>query len=229
MDRSSRRRFRRYDVKGVDGAFVVRINVNVINLSAAGMAIETDNTLVVGRSYTFQINQNNRGMEVSGRVIWCVLGKTQRLEGGFAPIFRAGVQFEDVLSETTLQLQRLIEDSAVLDPGAQIFGRFVADMSGVVDAESQAQFEVKRISLSGMLVDLDFRPRKDEVIPFEITLGDRPFRGHGRIAYVDPYPKKDLARYRVGVEFALLSDLARECLEEFIGSLISLDEQVETA
>ncbi|MCP4899015.1 MAG: hypothetical protein GY906_18755 [bacterium] len=229
MDRSSRRRYRRYDVKGVDGAFVVRIDVSVINLSAAGMAIETQNSLIVGRSYSFRINHSDREMDVAGRVMWCVLGKTKRAEGGFAPIFRAGVQFEDVLSETTLQLQRVIENSAVLDPGAQIFGRFVSEVSGVVDDQPQAQFEVKKISLSGMLVDADVRPRKDDVVPFEITLGESPFGGHGRIAYIDPYPKKDTSRYRVGIEFALLSDTARDNLEEFLSSLISLNESAESA
>ena len=81
MDRSSRRRFCRYDVKGVEGAFVVRIDVTVINLSAAGMAIETDNTLVVGRQYAFRIRQDGLEVDVSGRVMWCVLGKSRRASG----------------------------------------------------------------------------------------------------------------------------------------------------
>lgn len=229
MDRSGRRRYRRYDVKGVDGAFVVRINVNVINLSAAGMAIETDNSLVVGRTYSFRINQNERDLDISGRVIWCVLGKTKRSGGGFSPIFRAGVQFEDVLSEQTLELQRMIESSALVDPGAQILGRFVFDVSGVVESASQAQFEVKKISLSGMLVDADSRPQQDDVIPFEVVLGGRPFGGHGRIAYIDPYPREGDPRYRIGVEFTLLSVVARETLQDFIGSLIDLNEIEESA
>jgi hypothetical protein len=230
MDRSSRRRFCRYDVKGVDGAFVVRIDVTVINLSAAGMAIETDNTLVVGRNYAFRIHQDGVNVDLNGRVMWCVLGKSRRASGDFAPVFRAGIQFEDVLSETTLKLQQLLEASAILDPTPQIFGRFVADVTGTIDVESQASFEVKKISLSGMLVDSNWKPRKGDVIPFEVSLGDETFSGHGRVAYIDAYhDRTDATRFRLGIEFTLLSDVARNLLEQYLSELISLADQVETA
>jgi hypothetical protein len=230
MERQSRRRHRRYDVDDVEGSFIVRIDVNVINLSVAGMAIETQNTLIVGRPYLFGIGEKGRQLEVTGRVMWCVLGKTRRSGGDFTPVFRAGIQFEDVLSEQTLDLQKLIESSAVLDPGTQIFGRFVSDVGGIIDIEAEASFEVKKISLSGMLIDTEWAPRKDEVIHFEAHLDQLDFSGHGRVAYIEGYKDSDGAsRFRLGVEFSLLADKDREGLEDYLGELIAADQDEATA
>jgi hypothetical protein len=230
MDTRSRRRHRRYDVKDVSGNFVVRIDVDVINLSVAGMAIETQRTLIVGRRYLFSIGEQGRHVEVSGRVIWCALGKTRRIGRQITPIFRAGIQFEDVLSDDTLELQKLIERSAVLDPETQIFGRFVSEIGGIIDVEAEASFEVKKISLSGMLIDTDWAPSKDEVIRFDARLGDFEFCGHGRVAYIEGYEDhQGASRFRLGVEFSLLSDVARSGLNDYLNAILAADHCEETA
>lgn len=230
MDDASRRRYRRYDVEGVDGNFVVRVDVNVINLSVAGMAIETKNTLIVGRPYSFVIGDENKSLEVEGRVMWCVLGKTERANGETAPVFRAGIQFKDVLSEGMFGVQNLIKSSAILVPDNRVFGRFTADLGGVIDPEKQAPFEVKRVSLSGMLIETDLSPRKDEVVPFEARLGDFRFTGHGRVAYIADYEDQlGNTRFNLGIEFALLSERSRIGLEAYLDSLIESDLREGTA
>lgn len=228
MTRSGRRRSRRYDVLDVEGSFEVRIDAKVTNLSIVGMAIETRNTLIVGRQYSFRVAQGSLQVDVAGRVIWCVLGSTQRKGDELEPVFRAGIQFEDVLSEKTLALQKLIEASVVVDPGVPLVGRFGDAVEGLVDAEQDAGFEVKKISLSGMLCDTDWAPRRNEVVPFEACLGDIVVTGHGRVAYIERYQSNDgTTRYRLGVEFTLLSDRSKARLARYIANLMA--EGRETA
>jgi hypothetical protein len=231
MDRSGRRRHRRFDVEDLKGSFVVRVEIAVTNLSVAGMAIDTRNTLVVGRRYTFRIMENGSPVDVSGTVMWCVLGSATPAAGGdVIPTFRAGIRFEDVFDQQTLKLQRLIERSGVLDAGDQVSGRFRPDVPATVDVGSCGLFEVKKISRSGMLADSDWKPRPNELVPFEITLGDDLLTGHGRIAYIEGYEADDGGqRYHLGVEFDRLPAEASALLARFIGELVSLQEHEETA
>ncbi len=111
-----------------------------------------------------------------------------------------------------------------------MFGRFIASFGGAVDIDEQAPFEVKRISLSGMLVDTEWAPRRHEVIPFEAQLGDFRFTGHGRAAFIEAYDGDEgTQRFRLGLEFTLLSERARHRLEEYISCLIGVDAEEASA
>ena len=230
MNRTGRRRNRRYDVSNIEGCLVVRIDVNVTNLSLAGMAIETRNTLIVGRPYLFRIRRDDKTVDINGRVMWCVLSSTLQFDKEVVPVFRAGIHFDDILDSDTLNLQKLIERSGEFDTGEAVRGRFVALYDGSVGGDEQAVFEVKKVSLSGMLVETDCAPRKDEVVPFEVHLGDDLFSGHGRIAYIDPFTNaRGEQRFRLGIEHTLLSDRAQSVLEQFVAQLVTEEARQSTA
>ena len=230
MRRTGRRRSRRFDVLDVEGSFVVRVEVKVINLSVVGMAIETRNTLIVGRRYQFRVVQGEQQIDVGGRVVWCVLDSNQRRGEELEPIFRAGVQFEDVHDAETIALQRLIDCSMAFDPGSPLLGRFVAALGGTIGVDEQASFEVCKLSMSGMLVDTDWAPRRNEVVPFEAHLGDSVFNGRGRVAYIERYQGDDGSiRYRLGIEFTMLSDRCRDLLDRHIAHLIAHSRRMDTA
>ena len=79
-----------------------------------------------------------------------------------------------------------------------------------------------------MLVDTDWAPRRNEVIPFEANLGPVALTGHGRVAYIERYQSSNgTTRYRLGVEFTLLSDASRTKLGKYIANLMA--EGQETA
>ena len=222
MKKTGRRRSPRFDVLDVEGSFEVRVDVKVTNLSVAGMAIETRNTLIVGRCYSFRVVQGERQVDVGGRVMWCVLDSRERRGDEFEPVFRAGVQFEEVHDQQTLALQRLIDSSAAFDPGTPLHGKFTTAIGGTLAVDEQVSFVVKKLSLSGMLIDTDWAPRKNEVVPFEAVLGEFVVAGHGRIAYIERYESGDgSARCRLGMEFTLLSDRSHARLEQYIAALMS--------
>ncbi len=230
MNRTTRRRNRRYDVNDIEGCFIVRIDVGVSNLSLAGMAIETRNTLIVGRTYPFRIRHENETVDINGRVMWCGLTGTMRFDDDVVPVFRAGIQFEDILDRDVLKLQKLIEQSGEFETGNAVHGRFVAQLDGTISEDEQAGFEVKKISLSGMLVDTDRAPRKDDVVPFEVHLESAELSGHGRIVHIDPYlHSSGEQRFRLGIEYTLLSDRSRSTLEQFIAQLVNEDTRASTA
>jgi hypothetical protein len=67
-------------------------------------------------------------------------------------------------------------------------------------------------------------------VPFEVHIGDEELSGHGRVAYIDPYiDSSGDQRFRLGVEYTLLSDRARSALEELIAALVNEDTRQSTA
>lgn len=220
------RRHARYDVQGVHGNFLFSIDVDVRNLSIAGMAVETARALNVGRRYTFNIAAGEDQIRVPGRVMWCVLGQGRREAGGeVCPVFQAGIHFEDVVTDLAGELLHLIEESAVLDVEQRVFGRFHPG-TAEVRLDSGLAINVRRISLNGALIDLrgvdhDFA-RVDALVPLELDLSGARFSATGRVAWVNGASGQGTlaGRTELGLEFVHLEPAQRDLLERFIVSVV---------
>jgi len=80
--------------KGSDGDIrSPTLGVRILNLSAAGLAIETDRALRVGGRYRFTLASSGSEARIDGRVLWCRLSGTRRLDNGdVRPVYRAGIE-----------------------------------------------------------------------------------------------------------------------------------------
>ncbi len=214
------RRHTRYEVEGIEGSFVFSLDVRVVNLSVSGMAVETSGRLNLGRSYSFKLRDGDAEVAIPGRVVWCVLGHTRRAAGGeVAPVYRAGVEFDNVLTDKAQVLVRLIEENAAVRLEKRVFGRFKLEAGEGVSVASQVDFTVRKLSLSGMLVETDFPVTKDSRFPLELRLEDEVVSAIGRVAYVEPQgQQKGREVAHLGFEFIELSKPARVALERFIAS-----------
>jgi hypothetical protein len=221
------RRHTRYDVEGVDGTFLFNLEIDVKNLSVAGMAVQTTRSLSVGRRYVFTISKGDEEIRLAGRVAWCVLGGTRKTaEAESTPLYNAGIQFLDVLTSEAKGLMHLIEENAVLDLDKRIFGRFRLGAGTAVSVDAALEFEIRRISMSGMLAEVQGDAGKiatlEEVFPIEIAIGGGTFAASGRVAYVNRLPGRtgDDGRVELGVEFNDVTADSRKLLEEFIASVV---------
>lgn len=69
------------------------LGVRILNLSAAGLAIETDCALRVGGRYRFTLATAGDEARIDGKVLWCRLSGTRRLANGDVhPVYRAGIE-----------------------------------------------------------------------------------------------------------------------------------------
>lgn len=214
-----KRRHRRYDVEGVQGRLRMSMDATILNLSVDGMALETHSWLSVGRKYSFKLRRDEHGdIPLTGEVVWCNLVRTARDEHGETlPVYRAGVKFDDVLSETAQEVRSFIEKKAVvrLDT-TRLFGRFRVPDQGA-DVALDQSFEVRRMSFSGMLIEADFVPDLEARFRIELRAGEDPVHVGVRVAHVKELEDPDGTRAAIGVEFLDLTPEAREALATLIG------------
>ena len=220
MTERNRRRSPRFDVDGVRGSFRFNLHVAVVNMSVTGMAVETLSRLNVGRQYHFKLSNGGLEVELPGTVAWCVLGKTRKDEGGNVhPVYRAGIHFKGMLTGNAHELLHLIEENMVVETQQRVFGRFALSSPDALHVDSREDFTVRKLSASGMLVELGFTPEKDAVLPIELELDGKRVAGSGRVAFVEPLDGGDGDRCQVGLEFTELDDDGKQVLEGYIASM----------
>lgn len=216
---SEKRRHRRYDVEGIRGSLRLSMDAKILNLSVDGMALETHSWLSVGREYSFKLRRDtDDAIPLQGEVVWCNLVRTTRDERGETlPVYRAGVRFDDVLSETAREVRSFIEHNAVvrLDT-TRLFGRFRVPGKGA-DVALEQSFEVRRVSFSGMLIEADFVPDLESRFHIEIPSADTPVSVEVRVAHVAEKPDGEDVQAEIGVEFLDLDEKARDALAALIG------------
>ncbi|MCH7665727.1 MAG: PilZ domain-containing protein [Acidobacteria bacterium] len=70
----------------------------LVNMSISGMAVESNRGLPVGGSWIFRVGTDAIAYEIPGKICWCRLQRTVKIDGEVRPIYRTGVEFDDLLS-----------------------------------------------------------------------------------------------------------------------------------
>ena len=180
---SERRKHPRYDVAGLRGHLVVPIQIRVINVSLGGMALETNSYLQFGRAYTFKLEGGEQSLSLTGTVAWCSLKKTLRSPTGeVLPVYRAGLKFEALSAERTRDLWDLIRRHALIEIEESVLGRFRVDLPADTRLGSSYDFAVRKLSLSGLLIETDFEPELDARFELRIQLGSKRWGTLARVA-----------------------------------------------
>lgn len=211
-----KRRSPRFDVQDLDGSLLLAMDVRVQNLSVSGMAVETSARLSVGRSYRFKLRHGDRIVVIMGTVAWSFLHRTQKnCAGDVEPVYRAGVRFDGMLTENAQALLEILEEKAILRLDTRIFGRFPVPQVDDVEVDSESRFSVRRISLSGMLIESSTAPKVGQTLQAELDLGEGPVSLSFRVANVEN-GECDTAPVRVGVEFVDLKPEQIKAIESFV-------------
>jgi hypothetical protein len=219
-----RRRAPRYPVQDVRGRMVLTANARILNMSLAGMAVESTANLRVGRSYALRLTHGDAvGPELSGTVVWCHLKSTRPVDAGDrTPIYEAGMQFDHMLTGEAHELIAFLRATAILTIQQRLTGRFRVNIDESIDLYSECEFVVKTISASGMLVETDVSPEADSLFDMQVQLADATIAVRGRVAFVRDVGEQDKRRITaVGVEFIDMDAADRGHLEAFIASQIA--------
>lgn len=215
-----RRTNTRYKVEGVRGSFLFTTSARVLNLSLDGMSLETNNPLKIGQEYSLILDEDE--MPLKGTVVWCTLVRTTRnAKGDVQPIFRAGVHFADIMSGKANELRSFIHKNAVISLENRMFGRFRIEAERPADLRLEAEFTIRQISLSGMLVETEIAPPVDTECHLEVEIGDVQFEATARIMRIE---RQDVEHdssekpIHLGIEFVELSNDSMLKLESLIGT-----------
>lgn len=212
------RRHRRYEVHDVHGSLLFRTKVQVRNLSISGLALETVERLQLGRTYAIRLAGEGEAVDVSGTIRWCHLASKPPKDGSDTrAVYEAGLAFEEVFTEKAKGLLGFLEHHVVLSPHERLTGRFRAEALLPAEVEARYEFEVLKLSLSGMLVRTPLEASLGDTFGVELALRDGIVPLDGRVAYVqrDDTVKGTVAT-QLGMEFVGMSEESRLCVTTFI-------------
>jgi Tfp pilus assembly protein PilZ len=221
-----KRKHKRYVIEGMDlqchMLFATEIQLKDISLSGASIVV--DKRLNMGNKYTLKVIDDDSEISLTGEVVWVsISGSKKTPEGEIIPLYKAGLRFENVLTGKGTDLMGLLTDSAARQQIAPRLGgvRMKLDNEESVLDYPQA-FNIKKISLGGLLMETDRLLEIDKHYPLEVSLFKSegpPLKCTGRVASCLPHPSGNKDLFNVGIEFLKLSDTDRLRLERFIGRL----------
>lgn len=216
----NRRRSKRFVVEGIEGNIQFSTEVDILNISINGVALKASRRFEIGREYRLNLQYKDQVVSMNGAVVWSVLSelhKDQHSEN--VPVYKAGLRFTDVVSNKMARLLEFIE-SHKLSQDSRLNVRFEVRSPDKAMLEGPHNYSVKKVSISGMLIETDMPLEIDERFPMEFFIGgDKAIRFIGRVAscieITDAVPK----HYDIGIEFIEMMDDERTRLEKFIGTL----------
>jgi hypothetical protein len=217
--KKEKRGHKRYSVEGVHGNVLHPSDLEILNMSIDGAAIETSKRLDINREYTFKIKHKGDIVSFRGCVIWSLLtNKEIRDTNKIIPVYRAGIRFTDMLNERGSQLIDFIEESKITTLERRVVGvRFKIAAPRNIKIEYPYKYEVKKMSVSGMLVETGYPLKVNSRYHIEIFLEKNILELIGRVAYCEEVnPGNDDKKYNIGIEFTKMTDEKRDLIKKFL-------------
>lgn len=73
-----RRLHKRFSVEGIHGNILFVSEINIIDISVGGIAIETSRRLKIANEYTFRLEDAGKKLSLKGNVVWAVLKECKK-------------------------------------------------------------------------------------------------------------------------------------------------------
>jgi hypothetical protein len=218
---SDKRNNKRYAVEGIGGNVLYTSDLEVLNISIDGAAIETSKRLEINREYTFKIKHRGSFLNLRGLIVWATLvSKMNKASGTVTPVYRAGIRFTDTLSEKAHTLIQFIEDNKVKSREKRLGGvRFQITTDEKVKIDLPHEYKVKKISLSGMLVETAYALEVDSRHNIELFLNENTLQIIIRVANCKAITTDGITKYDIGIEFVELSGQDENKLQSFLNTL----------
>jgi hypothetical protein len=214
-----RRRHKRYQVEGVSGNVHYLSDLNIVNISLDGAAIETTKRLEVNREYRFKIDYKGTPLCVKGSVVWSQLIHSDKKETGeLIPVYRSGVKFIDIMDKKANTLLSFIEENKERTSERRLGGvRCKVASPQNIKVGFPYGYEVKMISLSGMEIETEHPLAPGSLHDMELSLNGEVLNITGKIITCTEIASENIIKYSMGVEFVEISD--KEMLKHFLNTL----------
>jgi len=231
-----RRNFPRFtvDVMDIHGKMLFANDVTILDISMGGVLLKADRRLNIGRDYTMKLESKGKILNIQGTVVRSMLSESRKDEKGeIVPIYTAGMHFINLSNEKMSEVRHFIREHMMDEKDMERFDENMFQMSGlrlyvrfnVAEPEKavlhiQDSYTVKRISLSGMLIESSNYLEIEDNVPMEMTLpNDTVLVFLGRVVRCQLKPSETGETYKVGIEFIEMSEHDKELLSDFIASL----------
>jgi hypothetical protein len=219
--KDEKRRHKRYIVDGIQGNVLYPSDLEVINISIDGAAIETTKRLDLNREYTLRIKYKDTILSLKGRVVWAILSYRERKDSNeIIPVYRAGLRFTDVMTEKANMLLKFIEENKVRTFERRLMGvRFKIATLENVEIDYPYRYDVKKISLSGMLIETEYPLDLESHFNMQLFLNGNMLNIIGRIVNCTEVNSESGIKYDVGIEFIEIPDSDGKLLKDFLDTI----------
>ncbi|HUP21467.1 MAG TPA: PilZ domain-containing protein [Thermoanaerobaculia bacterium] len=228
---SDRRRHRRVASPGLSGRLPTTCSARLCDVSLSGVGFESEGRLAPARNYRLRLSTGEgEVLDRHGRLVWSHLYATKRSgDGEVRPIYRAGLLFEDRSVGATGELFEFIQRHADEETGAgehplpeDRFGiereatRYQLERIEELQLETDYEFLVRTLSLSGMLFETELPLEKGAQVDLVLELPEGELRGRGRVVSSERSLEGERHRHAIAVEFLELDPNDRDRLERYL-------------
>ncbi len=233
------RRHKRFklDLVELGGKMFLIDNVEILDISLGGVSLKVDRELNIGKEYLITLAGKDKSIEVKGIVVHSAVRETEvRTNGERVTTYTARIKFKEGQAAkiagvlNSIQQPKKEEVTATAAPERRLHVRFHFIIPLETVLSHSAQFRVKKISQSGMLIQGDQALEINSMIPMGLSLNvDDPVNFIGRIVTCHMTSDNGWALYEIGVEFSDLTDRGRTLLKTFIDDLAVTNGNPEAA
>jgi Tfp pilus assembly protein PilZ len=219
-----KRRNKRIVVEGLDirAKTIFATEVELLDISRGGISFNCSRRLNIGSQYSIRLELKDSFIMIKGNVIWAKLvGIKSSPDGASAPIYVAGIKFQDVLTDNAKQIMDLIGENLDGKEERRIYGiRFKNDIHEKAILHYLQTYTVKKLSLSGMLIETDQNFPEEKTFSLELLLqkDKNPILCRSRVASCSEITRNKEKRYNIGVEFVDISKDDKLRLKGFINN-----------
>lgn len=217
-----KRRHHRYDVSGVRANLSLPLEVEVLNMSLTGLAIESPLPLMVGSKYHLTLRREHEVIQLPTDLQWCRRARTEPdALGEPAPVYEIGLDFHGALSEKARELLGFLQHNVVVElERRRAFGYLRIGHEDPAQ-DSYQQFMVKQLSFSGMLVETDPMPEVDADYEMEVHLDRLAMRTRGRVIHAERVElESGNSICEAGIAFPDLEPESQQALEEMVAHFL---------
>jgi c-di-GMP-binding flagellar brake protein YcgR len=229
-----RRRHRRVESPGLSGRLPTTCGARLCDVSLSGIGFESEGRLAPARNYRLRLSTaDGEVIDRQGRLVWSHLSSTRRdPDGEVRPVYRAGLLFDDRSVSATSELFDFIqrhtdaEDDLTDSSQADRLGpereatRYHLERVEELVLETEYEFLVRTLSLSGMLIETELPLEKRAQLSLILELPEGELRGRGRVVSSERTFQGDRHRHAIAVEFLELAPGDRERLERYLQRLL---------
>jgi len=228
------RRHKRYGVDLIDvkGKMSLSEKVEILDISLGGVALKADRKLNPGREYKIKLQDKGKTLDVTGIIVRSELsGMEARGNGDSVSIYAASMQFKDGSADQIADFLKSIvpnQKETMPLPGERRNNvRFQITYPNENILTYPAQFKVKMISLSGMLIRTDQSLGIACTVPMGLSLNDGTAVNFiGRIVSCHKKEDNGQSHYDIGSEFTDLTAKDKTLLQTFIDQWAKIENSV---
>lgn len=222
---------RRFFVEGMDihAETIFATRVSIQNISMGGVSITTPKRLRMGGDYTLKLNNLGKDIKLRGKVVWESLSGSRVCGDEVEPVYTAGIQFSNLLSDKVNEVISFIGDNISLSNQRLTGLRFKLEDSEEAELNFPETHSVKNISAKGMRIITENKVQVGTKLPVHLALheNERTLDVVGRVVSCVKMDEEEPVKYGVGMEFADMSEQDMESLKDFIWLLQETDNALK--